>query len=46
MVAANINSNKSLRNRHLISPYVTDWYEHIIKLSYGTTENFGLVEFG
>ncbi len=27
----NINSNTSLRNRHLISPHVGDWYGHIIK---------------
>ena len=27
----NINSNISLRNRHLISPRVDAWYDHIIK---------------
>jgi hypothetical protein len=26
----NIHSNTSLRNRHLISPHVGDWYDHII----------------
>ena len=27
----NIHSNTILRNRHLISPHVGDWYDHIIK---------------
>ena len=27
----NIHSNTSLRNRHLISPHVGDWYDHILK---------------
>jgi len=27
----NIHPNTSLRNRHLISPDIGDWYEHIIK---------------
>ena len=27
----NIHSNISLRNRHLISPHVGDWYDHISK---------------
>jgi uncharacterized cysteine cluster protein YcgN (CxxCxxCC family) len=27
----NIHSNTSLRNRHVISPHVGDWYEYIIK---------------
>ena len=31
MVTDIIHSNTSLRNRHLISPHVGDWYEHISK---------------
>ena len=27
----NIHSNISLRHRHLISPHVGDWYDHIMK---------------